>query len=139
MQGTHQFAVTFKPPAAQAATADHDPYCEALERFAAADPRWRDAIEVASASLDDSARCTLGVLLAGLEAGPMPRMVSYDFGADDEEGIMRECKHMEPQVLSAFGLLSAAKIGLGSGVIAKVQGIVTAIHRRLREAKTRPQ
>lgn len=137
MQASHRLVVTFKPPASKAVAAT-DPFCEELERFAAADPRWRDALEVAAACLDDRARCTLGVLLSGLDAGPMPKLVSYDFGPDDEEGMSREARHMDPKILSALGLLSAAKIGLGSDVIAKVQGVITAVHRRLREAKTRP-
>lgn len=130
--------VTFKTPAMRAAVPTDDPFCDEVERFAAADSRWRDALAMAAARLSPGAQCTLGVALSGLEAGPLPNLMSFDFGPDDQGAMERESRHMTPRILSALGLLSAARLGLAHDEIAEVRGVVTAVHRLLRTAKTRP-
>ena len=115
-----------------------DLFQEEIERFAAADPRWRNLLEMAAARLSDRARQTLGVAISGLEAGPAPRLLSYDFDPDDEEGVDRECAHMAPRLVTGLGLLTSGRLGLARDEIAAVQGTVTAVHRLLRIAKTRP-
>ena len=129
--------VRFKHPS-KTVVPEGDPFTEELERFSAADCRWRNLLEMAAARLSPGARQTLGVALSGLETGPAPRLLSYDFDPDDAERMEREMAHMDPRLLSGFGLLSAARLGLGSDEIMAVQGIVTAVHRLLRIAKTRP-
>lgn len=136
---TARLIVTFKKPsAAKAAAPANEPYGDELARFAAADPRWHDAIELASARLTDRARYTLGVALSGLEAGPAPRLMSCDFAPDGPDAIARECVHMDSRILSGLDLLTSARLGLGTDEVAAVQGIVSAVHRLLRIAKTRP-
>lgn len=132
-----QVVVRFRNPS-KTVVPDKDPFTEELERFSGADCRWRNLLEMAVARLTDGARQTLGVALSGLETGPAPRLLSYDFDPDDAEAMEREMAHMEPRLLSGIGLLSTARLGLGSDEIMMVQGIVTAVHRLLRIAKTRP-
>jgi hypothetical protein len=45
---------------------------------------------------------------------------------------------MHRKFLTAFGVLSVDDIGLSLDDLAAIQGIVTAVHRLLRIAKTRP-
>ena len=145
-----KFKVTFHQPKRLAAgSAPHpqplppkapDPFYDEIERFAAADPRWRSSIEFAAGGLSGSARQTLGVCLAGfLEVGPMPRLIPFGFGPDDAVAIDRELEHMDRRFLSAFGLLFNTSIGLSAEECAAIQGIITAVHRLLRIAETRPQ
>jgi len=130
--------VRFKTPASKTAPAADCPYDEELERFAAADPRWHSAIEMASSRLSRSARCTLGVALSGLEAGPAPRLMPFDFGPDDEDALCREQALMAPMIRSALDLLDSGRIGLARAEITGIKGVVSAVHRLLRIAKTRP-
>lgn len=131
-----RFAVRFTGPSKAAETGDT--FAEELERFAAHDLRWRYVLELAAARLSPGARVTLGVALAGLEAGPAPALLSYDIKPDDAAAIERESAHMDPRLLTGLGLLTSARLGLGADEIAAVQGIVSAVHRLLRIAKTRP-
>lgn len=111
---------------------------EEVERFAAADPRWRTALEMAASRLGPRARSTLGVALSGVEAGPAPWPMSFDFDPDDEDGILRERVHMSPRLVAGLDLLDAGRLGLDPYDVAVIRGIVSAVHRRLRIAKTRP-
>lgn len=135
MQAT-RFAVRFTSPSRSAAAGD--PFTEEIERFAVHDLRWRYVLELAAARLSPGARITLGVALAGLEAGPAPRLLSYDITPDDACGIERESAHMDSRLRTGLGLLTAARLGLCADEVAAVRGIVSAIHRLLRIAKTRP-
>ena len=130
--------VTFKTPARRTPDATNDLFCEEVERFAAADPRWRNLLEMGAARLTAGARQTLGVAMSGLETGPAPRLLSYDFEPDGLERIEREIAHMEPRLVRGLGMLIPARLGLDDDEILAVRGIVTAVHRLLRIAKTRP-
>lgn len=118
--------------------AEPGPFEEELARFAAADPRWRPAIELSASRLSAKARTTLGVALSGLDAGRAPALMPFDIPPDDEAAMEREIDHMDARIVTGLGMLVPARLGLGSDEIAAVQGIVTAVHRLLRIAKTRP-
>ncbi|MEK7545979.1 MAG: hypothetical protein AAB554_02775 [Patescibacteria group bacterium] len=130
--------VTFRTPTKRPAAPAGDIFCDEVERFAAADPRWRDALAMAAARLNPRALCTLGVALSGLEAGPLPGLLSFDFGPDDMYDMEREDKHLAPVIREALGLLTPERLSLTSAETAAVRGIITAVHRLLRIAKTRP-
>ncbi len=132
-----RFAVRFTRP--EAAASSGDPFADEVERFAAHDRRWRYVLELVAARLSPGARVTLGVALAGLDAGPAPTLLSYDVKPDDADGIERESAHMDPRLLTGLGLLTSARLGLGAAEIAAVQGVVSTVHRILRIAKTRPR
>ncbi len=127
-----------KPPPPPKPRRVDAPFLEELDRFAAADPRWRDVLERAAARLSPAARCTFGVALSGLAAGPAPWPLSFDFDPDDDEGVEREMRQMDPKTVSALRLLTAERLYLPPHEVAAVIGLVTATHRRLRVAKARP-
>lgn len=110
---------------------------EELERFAAADPRWRDVLDRAAARLSEPARNTFGVMLSGLEAGPAPWPLSFDFSPDDEDGILRETAHMDVRVREALAILDPRRLNLATHEVDVIRGLVSATHRRLRIAKAR--
>ena len=130
--------VTFKTPKPPRTCRVDDLLLEEVERFAAADPRWRNVLEMAAARLDPPARATLGVALSGLPAGPAPALLSYDFDPDDEDAYARELARMDPRLQSGLGLLSAERLSLDPRTVGAIRGIVSAVHRLLRVAKTRP-
>ena len=115
-----------------------DPLLEEIERFSAADSRWRNIIEMAAARLSPGAQRTLGVALSGLQAGRAPRILSFDFETDSPEAVIRETSQMEPRILTGLGLLTSERLGLTRDEVHQVLGTVSAIHRLLRIAKTRP-
>lgn len=133
----HTSALTVRFSPAKKADA-YDPLQEEIERFAAFDGRWRNIIEMAAARLRPGACRTLGVALSGLAAGPAPRLLSFDFEPDDPDAVVREAAHMEPKILTGLGLLTSTRLGLTPREVEQVQGTVSAVHRLLRIAKTRP-
>ena len=134
---TSNLTVRFRNPE-KTVSAGHDPLQEEFARFEAADGRWRNIIEMAAAKLSPGAQRTLGVALSGLHEGRAPRLLSFDFEPDDPEAVVREASHMEAKILTGLGLLTSKALGLTSEEVHQVQGIVSAIHRLLRIAKTRP-
>lgn len=136
MQAT-PLIVHFRTPS-KAPVPSSDPFQDEIERFAAADPRWRSALEMAGARLDARVRLTLGVALSGLDAGPAPRLMPFDFGPDDEEATRRELQHMAPRLLAGLRLIGSPRLALRRDDASAVRGVVTAVHRLLRIAKTRP-
>jgi len=112
------------------------PFKEALARFSEADPRWQSVLSMAAMRLSDPARQALGIALALIEPGPAPRLLSYELDPDDQERILREAAHMEPAVLTLIGVHTPSQLGPGHPEIASVQGLFTAIHRLVRDAKT---
>lgn len=112
-------------------------FLQEVERFAAVDPRWRNTLELGAAYLSPRARCTLGVVLSGLEVGRAPGLLPLDFVPDDDDGISREIPHMDDRISGALGIISSLSGTLGRDVV-RIHGIVTAVHRLLRIAKTHP-
>jgi hypothetical protein len=115
------------------------PFKEALARFSEADSRWQPVLSMAAMRLSDSARQALGIALALIEPGPAPQLLSYELEPDDPERLLREAAHMDPLVLTLIGVQTPLQLGPGHPEIASVQGLFTAIHRLVRDAKTRPR
>ena len=111
------------------------PFKEALDRFSEADPRWQPVLSMAAMRLSDPARQALGIALALLVPGPAPQLLSYELEPDDQERILREAAYMEPLVLTLIGVQTPNQLGPGHPEIASVQGLFTAIHRLVRDAK----
>lgn len=114
------------------------PLREAIERLEKADARWKQVLELASARLTDRGRYAFGLALGALESGPAPRLLPFSMEPDDEAAAMLETEFMPPTLLTTLGLTIPNALGFGHQDAIAVQGLVSAVHRLLRIAKTRP-
>lgn len=110
----------------------------AIARFVDADVRWASVLELAAAGLSPSARRAFATALGGLDAGPAPRLLPFMIEPDDAQRLADEAQHMSTELVGSLGVIAATMLGLGHPEVATVHGLVTAVHRLLRIAKTRP-
>jgi hypothetical protein len=109
---------------------------DAVNRFAEADLVWISVLETAAAGLSERARHAFGLALCLLEPGRAPFESPFVLVPDDRDAINAEADHMLLIQLSCIGTTVPAILTPGHPEIAKVEGLITAVHRILRLAKT---
>ena len=108
---------------------------DAVNRFAEADAIWMCVLELAASLLSEKGRYAFGLALGTLDAGPATFESPFDLVPDDQHAIRDEAQYMSLPQLTCIGLQLPAILGKGHPEIVKIEGLITALHRLLRNAK----
>jgi hypothetical protein len=110
---------------------------DGVDAFTAVDARWRQLFVQAMNGLTVDGRVAFDRALGLLDAGPAPRLLPTALEPDDLRRFNRESDELPRATLTKLGVLVPAALGFDNPETAVVQGLITAVHRLIRIAKTR--